>query len=276
MKPFIKWAGGKTEELKMILPRLPEKINNYYEPFVGGGAVYFAVSGIKKYFINDKSLELIEVYKNIKKQDRNFFLALQEINCCWLKIENITDKNIEKLIILYQKYQQDNVSDEVFFEEIKKVIFENKKEIKEVFKAEIIPNIENKFLEFLEKNLIQKLKRMKKLEEKKGQLTEEDRKLNIETGLKSGVYMYIRFLYNNIEKLNISTEVSSAIFYFIRDYCYSGMFRYNSNGEFNVPYGGISYNKKYLTKKIENIKNQELILKLNKTEILSLDFEDFF
>ena len=42
-KPFVKWAGGKEKELNIILENLPNQINNFYEPFVGGGAVFFAV-----------------------------------------------------------------------------------------------------------------------------------------------------------------------------------------------------------------------------------------
>ena len=36
--PFVKWAGGKRQLLLQIKERMPEKYNNYYEPFVGGGA----------------------------------------------------------------------------------------------------------------------------------------------------------------------------------------------------------------------------------------------
>ena len=39
--PFVKWAGGKRQLLSQIKERMPEKYNNYYEPFVGGGAVLF-------------------------------------------------------------------------------------------------------------------------------------------------------------------------------------------------------------------------------------------
>lgn len=52
--PLIKYPGGKEKELNYIIPALPAKIDNYYEPFVGGGAVYFAIDA-KKYYINDKS-----------------------------------------------------------------------------------------------------------------------------------------------------------------------------------------------------------------------------
>ena len=54
LSPILKWAGGKEQELKYIIPNLPENFVDYYEPFVGGGAVYTAVQA-DNYFINDKS-----------------------------------------------------------------------------------------------------------------------------------------------------------------------------------------------------------------------------
>lgn len=42
-KPFIRWAGGKTKLLPRILPHMPPTMQNYHEPFLGGGAVFFAV-----------------------------------------------------------------------------------------------------------------------------------------------------------------------------------------------------------------------------------------
>ncbi|WIE82801.1 DNA adenine methylase [Curtobacterium sp. MCPF17_021] len=43
MKPFIRWAGGKTRLLPKILPHVPESFRNYHEPFLGGGAMFFGV-----------------------------------------------------------------------------------------------------------------------------------------------------------------------------------------------------------------------------------------
>lgn len=45
IKPFIRWVGGKSRLLSRILPHVPEKIQNYYEPFLGGGAVFLACAG---------------------------------------------------------------------------------------------------------------------------------------------------------------------------------------------------------------------------------------
>lgn len=45
IKPFIRWAGGKSRLIPKILPHIPLNINNYYEPFLGGGAVFLACVG---------------------------------------------------------------------------------------------------------------------------------------------------------------------------------------------------------------------------------------
>src|SRR5699024_7096076 len=109
-----------------------------------------------------------------------------------------------------------------------------------------------------------------------GKLPDKDVLDNIETAFKSAYYMHFRHLYNNIEELSISLPFYMAIFYFIREYCYASMFRYNKSGKFNVPYGGISYNRKDFGKKIDYIKSAKLKNHLKKTEIYNLDFEEFF
>ncbi len=69
LSPILKWAGGKEQELKYIHPALPNQFNNYYEPFIGGGAAYFSIK-TNKLFINDKSHELIDLYNTIKSEDK--------------------------------------------------------------------------------------------------------------------------------------------------------------------------------------------------------------
>ena len=63
--PVIKWAGGKRQLLPEINKRLPDKFRNYYEPFFGGGALFFALSP-KQAVINDFNTQLVNVYKQIK------------------------------------------------------------------------------------------------------------------------------------------------------------------------------------------------------------------
>lgn len=65
--------------------------------------------------------------------------------------------------------------------------------------------------------------------------------------------MYYRNLYNNKNPDIISLH--TALFLFLRNYSYSSMFRFNKQGDFNVPYGGISYNNHYLNNKLTSYKN---------------------
>lgn len=116
---------------------------------------------------------------------------------------------------------------------------------------------------------------MEKLEREKGIMSDEDVYRNIKTAQMSALYMYYRRLYNDEELKRAIPELGTALFFFIRNYAYSGMFRYSSKGDFNVPYGGMGYNNKLLTKKMHYYKSQPLQDHLAKTHISCLDFEDF-
>ena len=66
-QPFIKWVGGKRGLLSQIVPLLPKKFNNYFEPFVGGGALFFELYSMgllknKNIYLFDINSELINTY----------------------------------------------------------------------------------------------------------------------------------------------------------------------------------------------------------------------
>lgn len=63
--PFLKWVGGKRQLMSDIEPLIPSKISTYYEPFIGGGAVFFNQQP-KRAVINDYNAELINVYKMVR------------------------------------------------------------------------------------------------------------------------------------------------------------------------------------------------------------------
>ena len=63
--PVVKWVGGKRQLLERLMPLFPEIYTTYCEPFIGGGAVLFALQP-KKAIINDINSELIGVYRAIK------------------------------------------------------------------------------------------------------------------------------------------------------------------------------------------------------------------
>ena len=63
VEPFIRWAGGKSwllQEVDNLLEKVEYK--NYYEPFLGGGAVFFSRNHPKNCYLSDLNKELIDTY----------------------------------------------------------------------------------------------------------------------------------------------------------------------------------------------------------------------
>jgi len=78
MKPILKWAGGKTAILDTIIKLIPDNYSTYYEPFVGGGAVFFNISN-KDSVINDKNIELINCYMQLRDHCEELILLLDDL-----------------------------------------------------------------------------------------------------------------------------------------------------------------------------------------------------
>jgi DNA adenine methylase len=249
LSPLIKYPGGKDRELKHILRYLPNTIRDYYEPFVGGGAVFFALD-TERYFINDKSADLMLLYSKVKKRDDVFIDMLNQINVNWKAISDFVDNNSQALIDIYQERGTDGI--DRMFDALN--FFDN-------FNMEIVQNMQ--------------MNRMRKIERERNTLPHEDIVANIEGSIKAAFYYRMRRLLNGRARLGIDDSVYAAVYFFIRQTCYSSMFRYNTHGEFNVPYGGISYNRNQFDKKIEYFNSEELHTHLMKTELRSMDFYDF-
>ena len=112
-KPFVKWVGGKRQLLKQFLlmnlyppERFDPKTGRYFEPFVGGGAVFFDLSP-EKAFLSDLNSELVITYNVIKnnldelikslrkhKLDKEYFLKIRTLNT-----EKLSDINIASRFI---------------------------------------------------------------------------------------------------------------------------------------------------------------------------------
>lgn len=81
-RPFVKWAGGKSQLLTEIRAKYPERIEKYCEPFVGGGAVLFDIIHTfhpKEVLINDINEELINTYIQIKTACENVITLLSKL-----------------------------------------------------------------------------------------------------------------------------------------------------------------------------------------------------
>jgi DNA adenine methylase len=270
LAPIIKWPGGKEKELKYIIPNAPA-FNRFIEPFVGGGSVFMGIRS-NEYVINDLSSELIDLYRNINCSDKEFFRLVKEMDLSWMNALDFFNSN-SQLVDIYIAYRNKQMGENELKEFIHDFCKKNKEDIMGILGEDFrtLPSI---FLSELEKNLLRKMLRMRKLEIEKQILPYADLNDNIETAIKSAVYMNYRYLYNN-SKILRNKKMHCALFFFLRNYAYSGMFRYSSKGEFNVPYGGIAYNSKLLNKKLDYYRSPEVLRHFAKTEIYNMDFEDF-
>jgi len=268
LSPILKWTGGKGQELKYIHPLIPREIKNYYEPFVGGGAVYFSIRNFNNLYINDKSNELVSLYNTVAKNDKVFFRIMDKIIKDWATLQVLVEEND----IFFINHFKSSKKDEDVILWIDTFIKKNN----DILRSMSLLENNNNFIDEVKKNILNKIKRMNKIQLEKGIFLGTGILENIESSLKSAFYMHIRYVYNNLEKYKINHSLATAIFFMIRNYAYCGMFRYNKNGNFNVPYGGIGYNRKNLAKKMDYLQSKELIAHLQKTTIHNLDFLDFF
>src|SRR3989304_8931956 len=79
-KPFIKWAGGKRQLTSQLLRYSPINFDDYYEPFLGGGALFFKLSilgKIKHAHLNDSIKILIDAYKTVKEKPKDLIEELK-------------------------------------------------------------------------------------------------------------------------------------------------------------------------------------------------------
>ena len=68
INPFFQWVGGKRKIVDRLLEKVPLGLNNYYEPFLGGGALFFKVKDrFNKCFLSDINLELTTTYNAVKR-----------------------------------------------------------------------------------------------------------------------------------------------------------------------------------------------------------------
>jgi len=275
MRPLIKWAGGKSSEIQYIEKIIP-KYERYFEPFVGGGALYFDLEPQKAY-VNDITTELIDFYKYIQNGKREQFKEeLQKYVKYWHRIKNYMDKFGNTILDIYNKYKLNKISETQFEEQIDRLFVQNIIPFNGLFSNEFAIDKEE-LRKSIQRNLIEKLNRIKNVVDTQNHFTDKGLLDNIETAFRSGFYMHFREIMNKNKRkeLKLTKEKQIANYYFVREFCYGGMFRFNSKGDFNIPYGGIAYNKKNFAGKVNHLFSEPVRRLLKRTIIENMDFEKF-
>lgn len=278
MKPLIKWAGGKSSEIKQIKQIIPKSFDRYIEPFFGGGAVFFHLEP-KEAIVNDISKELMLFYEFLKNGEQRirFKKELESYVKHWERIDEYIKHFGDSFIILYNKHKLGKIDEEKFIEDIKNLFERKIVPFNGLFSNEFCIDRET-LLNTIQENIISKLTRIKNKVDPKNKFSEESIKKNVETALRSGFYIHFREIMNKVKKglITVSDEKRIANYYFIREFCYGGMFRFNMSGDFNIPYGGINYNHKDFRKKVENLFSNKVSRLLDNVVIENTDFEEVF
>ena len=141
-KPFLKWIGGKKQLLKEIERRLPEdikktkRIDNYFEPFLGGGAVFFHLKykyEIEESFLSDLNPELILTYNVIKKDPDKLIDGLELFESDFLELSDEKRKkyyndrraefNNDLKTFNFEKYSKDTIKRAIYMIFLNKTCF---------------------------------------------------------------------------------------------------------------------------------------------------------
>lgn len=260
-RPLLKWPGGKEGELRHILPCLPESPKRVFEPFVGGGAVFLANLQLPA-LINDRSADLVALYRAVGAQDAAVFGLLEAFDVAWCAVEALLARHGA----LFAGVRADDAR-------IVAALVTGEAAAWDAI-AGNLPEGEG-FATLAARTLTAKLTRMARLEAKRGTLSAEDAAGNVEGALKGALYLHARARYNARVRDDVHDAVRTACFYVLREYGYAAMFRTNRQGLSNVPFGGMTYAPKRLAPKIAAMRAPQVVDALARATVTNLDFEAF-
>ena len=263
--PFLKWPGGKSQELPAIAALAPPLTGRLIDPFVGGGAILFAAPPEVAAWANDACPELIGLYAAAASRDAGLIQAIAGVACAWEELSSVPSL-CEDLADAFLAGSPAGVG----------VAFERWREALLGVVDSAGPSITTSFELRVERDLHAKLERMRGVQRSVGRaLSRPDLLGNIEGSLRSSFYTSIRSRYNAARLAATSDAFRNADFFFLREFAYAAMFRFNSLGEFNVPYGGVTYNGKTLAGKAALLFGAAARARLGNTELRCKDFEPF-
>lgn len=127
MKPIFKWVGGKSDLAPFIIEHYPNKIYNYYEPFIGSMSIpiFMIEKNIKvdnKIFLSDSNQHLIECYRWIQEDVNGFIVCMDEL----IQYYNSYDYNQKEKIFYEIREDYNNEINEFSLEQCCRFLFLNK------------------------------------------------------------------------------------------------------------------------------------------------------
>ena len=237
MKPLIKWPGGKGRLIKELVSLIP-RYERYNEPFLGGGALFFSEEPPFS-SINDLSSELVGFYECVQRGDHAFLSSCMALAGLFTFLGKAADGKPE--------YESHSLA----VEAIGSILPE--------------PSVKDVLARFFdERELRSRIDSCIKTATRRS------------TAARAAFYYTARDEYNSLMKAGDGGPYASALFFILRELCFGSMFRYNSSGAFNIPYGGFSYDRKNLLLKVESLSKACRQPFYSNSRISNHDFRCFF
>ena len=226
MRPIVKWPGGKSREMARIAALMPVH-DLLAEPFVGGGALFFRLEP-RAALLNDAEPELMGFYAAVRAGDEGFRAALLGL---------AADR---EEVARRARRRADGFAEYVAARRAGGDPGDPSRLSRGDGDADLSADAE----ELMAAAVSDKARRLLRLEARHAKVfAPEELPPHFETALQGGLYTAVRD----------RREKDLARFYFLRELCYGSMFRYSPAGKFNIPYGGISYNRVSLRAKVERL-----------------------
>jgi site-specific DNA-adenine methylase len=239
-RPILKWPGGKAREWPQIEPFLPARVRDFVDPFMGGCAPFLRTRFEGRAYLNDKHERLVDLHVRVQRGDSALFEELAALGDAWESLRAVADARRAAFAALVASARRGEP-------------------VRTAGADDVTASLEDK------------ARRLARLETKHS-IRFDDAALaeHCETAVRSAFYFRIR-----AEERAATGARAAACFLFVRDFCYGSMFRSNAQGEFNIPYGGTSYNAKSFLARLEQLRSPRTRQSLARAEFFSLDFEEF-
>ncbi len=257
-RPLLKWPGGKAREWSEIEPFLPARIRRLADPFMGGLAPFARTPFRERALLNDRHARLVDLHVRVQQGDAEFLAALTRHSDVWDRLAGVAESVQSTFREAVEAARVGGEPDAALFEPVVR------RPLEEI-------GLGTMTLDFVTASLADKARRIARLEVKHTVHFDPDQlERHGETALRAGYYTRVRHRERTAEGAQ-----GTADFHFVRETCYGSMFRTNAKGEFNIPYGGASYNGKSFRSRVAQISDPATRRALERATFHCGDFEAF-
>lgn len=223
------------KEIEKLRPLIPEDVENFYDPFLGSGAMYFAVDAKGQYFANEVSEPLVDIYKAVKKGRRGFWHTLESACNAWKSVEARIMGVQDSLLELAFDYRQNRFkSYPVFVAEVKDAL-------KDIWYSDLFTFVIPDPMDFSMELRHKVIEAVMLVAEK--DMHEEMAVEEILTAMKDAIFTFMVEVYNNP---SVDNSVRSGALAFVLHYSKQEGLFYDDTSEMRPDYMGADANRVYL------------------------------